>query len=96
MCDKLVFVEVLACVFFLAKVMDVGFRYSPQLPPIFNSLNFGVDMESRVCVVGNNGSGKSTLIKLLIGEVNASRGEIRRNPRLRVGVYNQHFVDKVK
>jgi ATP-binding cassette, subfamily F, member 1 len=75
--------------------MDVGFRYAPHLPPIFGSLNFGIDMESRVCVVGNNGSGKSTLIKLLIGEVNASSGEIRRNPRLRVGVYNQHFVDKV-
>jgi hypothetical protein len=34
------------------QVMDVGFRYAPQLPPIFDSLNFGVDMESRICVVG--------------------------------------------
>ena len=75
--------------------MDVSFKYAPHLPYIFEGLNFGIDMESRICVVGNNGSGKSTLIKLLTGEINATNGEIRRNPRLRVGVYNQHFVDKL-
>lgn len=75
--------------------MDVAFRYAEHLPNIFDELNFGIDMDSRICVVGNNGSGKSTLIKLLTGEVEPSTGEIRRNPRLRVGVYNQHFVDKL-
>lgn len=79
----------------IIQVMDVGFRYAPHLPTIFDSLNFGIDMDSRICVVGNNGSGKSTLIKLLTGEVEPTSGEVRRNPRLRVGVYNQHFVDKV-
>ena len=41
------------------------------------------------------GSGKSTIIKLITGEVNPPEGEVRRNPRLRVGVYNQHFVDRL-
>jgi ATP-binding cassette subfamily F protein 1 len=31
----------------------------------------------------------------MIGEVLPTSGEIRRNSRLRVGVYNQHFVDKL-
>jgi ATP-binding cassette subfamily F protein 1 len=52
-------------------------------------------MDSRVCIVGPNGSGKSTMIKLITGELNPSEGEIRRNPRLRVGIYNQHFVDRL-
>lgn len=79
----------------IIQVVDVGFTYGPHLPSIFDSLSFGVDMQSRICVVGNNGSGKSTLINLLIGELNPTSGEIRRNPKLRVGIYNQHFQDKL-
>jgi ATP-binding cassette subfamily F protein 1 len=31
----------------------------------------------------------------MTGEIEPTRGEIKRNPRLRMGVYNQHFVDKL-
>ena len=39
--------------------------------------------------------GKSTLLKLLTGEVDPTKGDVRRNPRLRMGIYNQHFVDRL-
>lgn len=52
-------------------------------------------MSSRVCIVGPNGSGKSTIIKLITEDLKPPEGEVRRNPRLRVGVYNQHFVDRL-
>ena len=42
-----------------------------------------------------NGAGKSTLLKLLTGEIDPTTGEVRRNPRLRMGIYNQHFVDRL-
>ena len=79
----------------ILEVRDVNFRYSEKLPWLFRDLNFGLDMSSRVCIVGPNGSGKSTIIKLITGEANPPEGEVRRNPRLRVGVYNQHFVDRL-
>lgn len=77
------------------QVSNVHFAYSPKHPVIFDTIDFGIDMDSRVCVVGPNGAGKSTLLKLLTGEISPVTGEIRRNPRLRMGVYNQHFVDRL-
>mmetsp|Transcript_30071 Transcript_30071/g.67434 ORF Transcript_30071/g.67434 Transcript_30071/m.67434 type:complete len:1014 (-) Transcript_30071:33-3074(-) len=79
----------------IIQVIESSFRYAPNLPVILDEMSFGVDMDSRICIVGNNGSGKSTLLKLLIGDLEPTTGEVRRNNRLRVGVYNQHFVDKL-
>jgi len=77
------------------EVTNVHFRYSEKHPVIFDHIDFGIDMDSRICIVGPNGAGKSTLLKLLTGEISATKGEIRRNPRLRMGIYNQHFVDRL-
>jgi ATP-binding cassette subfamily F protein 1 len=77
------------------EVNNVHFRYSEKTPVIFEEIDFGIDMDSRICVVGPNGAGKSTLLKLLTGEIQATRGDVRRNPRLRMGIYNQHFVDRL-
>ena len=83
------------------QVIDVSFGYKTDIPQdsertnIFTNISFGVHQDSRICIVGPNGAGKSTLIKLISGELNCDEGEIRRNSKMRVGVYNQHFVDKV-
>jgi ATP-binding cassette, subfamily F, member 1 len=34
-------------------------------------------------------------LKLLTGEVQPTTGEVKRNGRLRMGIYNQHFVDRL-
>ena len=47
-------------------------------------------MESRVAIVGPNGVGKSTFLKLLMGDIEPSRGEMRRNLRLKIGRFDQH------
>lgn len=47
---------------------DVDFNYSGQ-PALFRKLNFGIDMTSRVAIVGPNGIGKSTFLNLLVGKV---------------------------
>uniref|UniRef100_K7FRV4 ATP binding cassette subfamily F member 1 n=1 Tax=Pelodiscus sinensis TaxID=13735 RepID=K7FRV4_PELSI len=38
-------------------------------PLLFKNLDFGIDMESRICIVGPNGVGKSTLLLLLTGKL---------------------------
>ena len=42
------------------EVNQVFFRYSEKHPVIFQNIDFGIDMDSRICVVGPNGAGKST------------------------------------
>jgi ATPase subunit of ABC transporter with duplicated ATPase domains len=38
-------------------------------------------MNSRVAIVGPNGVGKSTFLKLLMGDIAPTKGEVRRNLR---------------
>ncbi|CAF3431058.1 unnamed protein product [Rotaria sp. Silwood1] len=68
---------------------DVTFCYENR-ETLFEKLNFGVDMSSRIAIVGPNGVGKSTFLKLLMGVLEPTRGEIRRNHRLRIGRFDQH------
>ncbi|MBY0379200.1 MAG: ATP-binding cassette domain-containing protein, partial [Burkholderiales bacterium] len=51
----------------------------------FENCDFGIDMKSRVAIVGPNGVGKSTFLKLLAGELTPQQGEQRKNRRLRMG-----------
>lgn len=80
---KLEFVEVNELSRPVMEVNNVHFRYSPKHPVIFDCVDFGIDMDSRICIVGPNGAGKSTLLKLLTGELDPTKGECKRNPRLR-------------
>lgn len=49
-------------------------------PWIYNNLEFGIDLDTRVALVGPNGAGKSTLLKLLTGEVGCPRCPPRSAP----------------
>ncbi|XP_015268329.1 PREDICTED: ATP-binding cassette sub-family F member 1 [Gekko japonicus] len=72
----------------------VDFSYEGQ-KPLFKNLDFGIDMESRICIVGPNGVGKSTLLLLLNGKLPPTRGEMRKNHRLKIGFFNQQYADQL-
>jgi len=79
----------------LLKVEDVTFGY-PGKESLFEGVDFGINTDSRVAIVGKNGTGKSTLLKLLTKELTPSKGYIYYNPKLRIGVYSQHSVDQLE
>jgi len=59
-------------------------------------IDINVDLNSRICIVGENGSGKSTLLKVLCGHPPCDepyKGFVRRHNRLRIGYFTQHHVD---
>uniref|UniRef100_A0A182PBN2 ATP-binding cassette sub-family F member 1 n=1 Tax=Anopheles epiroticus TaxID=199890 RepID=A0A182PBN2_9DIPT len=62
----------------------------PNQKPLFVGADFGIDLSSRVAIVGPNGVGKSTFLKLLVGELEPVKGEAKRNHRLRIGRFDQH------
>lgn len=68
---------------------SVSFWY-PGHKPLFRDVDFGIDMDSRVAIVGPNGVGKSTFLKLLVNELTPMEGEVRKNHRLKIGRYDQH------
>lgn len=68
---------------------NCSFAFEGQ-KPLFINVDFGIDLTSRVAIVGPNGVGKSTFLKLLLGELEPQKGEQRKNHRLRVGRFDQH------
>lgn len=66
---------------YLVFLLDVTFSYEGQ-KPLFINTDFGIDLSSRVAIVGPNGVGKSTFLKLLTGDIQPSQGEVRKNYRL--------------
>ncbi|XP_028642324.1 ATP-binding cassette sub-family F member 1 isoform X2 [Grammomys surdaster] len=72
----------------------VTFGYEGQ-KPLFKNLDFGIDMDSRICIVGPNGVGKSTLLLLLTGKLTPTNGEMRKNHRLKIGFFNQQYAEQL-
>ncbi|ODQ62520.1 hypothetical protein WICANDRAFT_66775 [Wickerhamomyces anomalus NRRL Y-366-8] len=75
---------------------DISFAYDGNKEHnLYEHLNFGVDMDSRIALVGPNGVGKSTLLKIMTGELQAQSGRVSRHTHIKVGVYSQHSADQL-
>ncbi|SCW02912.1 LAFE_0F17018g1_1 [Lachancea fermentati] len=75
---------------------DISFSYdgNPE-HNLYENLNFGVDMDSRIALVGPNGVGKSTLLKIMTGELTPQSGRVSRHTHVKLGVYSQHSQDQL-
>jgi len=76
------------------SVERLSFNY-PGGVELYSNVDFGVDLQTRVALVGPNGAGKTTLIKLMTGDLNPTKGAIKRNTHLRISRFTQHFEEKL-
>lgn len=81
----------------IIQIQDVVFCYGDiEAPPLFNPINTGIYMDSRIGLVGANGTGKSTLIQMIRGRLKPTSGYIWKNDHLIVSYFSQHHVDNFK
>lgn len=75
---------------------EISFSYdgNPE-HNLYENLNFGVDMDSRVALVGPNGVGKSTLLKIMTGDLTPQGGRVSRHTHVKLGVYSQHSQEQL-
>ena len=76
----------------LIELEDVAYQigaHPNEDRTLFEELNFVITAGMRVGLVGPNGSGKTTLLRLLRGQLNPTRGEIRRAEWLRIVYFDQ-------
>jgi ATP-binding cassette subfamily F protein 3 len=57
---------------------------------LFTDITFTVGTGERWGIIGRNGTGKTTLFRLLTGEMQPTRGQIARQPGIRVSLLEQH------
>lgn len=71
---------------FEAKAVSKGFG---DAPPVIRALDLRILRGDRIGIVGPNGAGKSTLLKLLVGDIEADSGTVRRGTGLTVAYLDQ-------
>lgn len=75
---------------------QVTFSYSGKtVDDLYQNLDLGVDMDSRIALVGPNGVGKSTLLKIMTGKLSPTAGSVSRHTHLKLGVYSQHSAEQL-
>lgn len=79
----------------ILQLDDVVFAYSKDSRTILNNVNLSANLSSRICIMGENGSGKTTLLKLLVEELEPTKGQRHGHRNLAIGYFTQHFVDQL-
>lgn len=75
---------------------DMSFSYSGKDEDnLYEHLDIGIDMDSRVALVGPNGVGKSTLLNLFQGKLTPQKGRVIQHTHIKLGVYSQHSQDQL-
>jgi ATP-binding cassette subfamily F protein 3 len=69
------------------ELRSVGVAFGEE--PVLAGVDLTVLHGERIGVVGENGAGKSVLLKALVGELDATEGEVWMGPSIRVGYLAQ-------
>ena len=72
----------------VVETRDLHFAYGDRV--LVDGLTTTIQRGDRVGIVGPNGAGKSTLIRLLLGDLQPTSGEVIRGTNLEVAYFDQH------
>ena len=75
----------------VADIKDVGKAFGEKR--IFAGAEFTIERGQKIALVGRNGEGKTTFARMLIGELEATEGEIKVGANVNIGYYAQNQDD---
>jgi len=84
---NLVVQETAASAQLVFEAEDAGMDFGGRT--VIDAFSVRIQRGDRIGIVGANGAGKSTLIRMLLGEIQPTRGRVRRGERLEVAYYDQ-------
>lgn len=57
-------------------INNLAFRYNSKSPEILKNIEFKIEKQQKIAIVGNSGCGKSTLLNLICGLLTPSQGQV--------------------
>ena len=67
---------------------NIDFAY-PDGKPLFHDFSTVIQRGDRIGLIGKNGMGKSTLLRILLGELQPTKGTVRHGTRLEISYFDQ-------
>jgi ATPase subunit of ABC transporter with duplicated ATPase domains len=71
----------------IVEAKDIGKRFADL--NLFKNLNFKIEKDSKIALMGANGSGKSVLLKIILEEIKNDTGEMLKSSQLKIGYFSQ-------
>lgn len=72
----------------VVEAQNVSFNYEQR--PIVQGLNTTILRGDKVGIIGPNGCGKTTLLRLMLGQLEASSGQIKLGTNLQIAYFDQY------
>jgi len=74
----------------LISVRDVDVEAAGR--KILDDVNLDINAGEIVTIIGPNGAGKTTMVKVVLGLLIPTRGQVERKPKIRIGYVPQQFA----
>lgn len=79
----------------IIRVDEGDFFYGQDEANLIEGLNFSVQMNTKVALLGANGVGKTTFLKILTGDLALKNGTYFMNKKARISMFSQHHVENL-
>jgi ATP-binding cassette subfamily B protein RaxB len=58
------------------EIVDLGYRYSEGGPFVFRHVNLTIEQKDSIAITGASGTGKTTLLKIILGLIKPTEGDV--------------------